>query len=1546
MPATTPDPVVQGEPEAGARLHRPRLVGIGASAGGLEALKTLLPGLPVDADLTYVVLQHLAPTHRSLLAEILASHTTMPVHEVHDGDRPTGGVVLVTPPNAHIEFDGERLRLTEPDPQSLPRPSINLFFASLADRVGPHAVGVILSGTGSDGAMGLRQIHAAGGRTLVQQPATARYTGMPEAAIRAVGHDRVLPPEAIGPAIERRLLDCPDDGLMDESADTLAPGFIPDQFGELLGLVRRRCGIDFAEYKEATLLRRIARRMQARDTPELGDYLRLCQREPGELDLLARDTLISVTRFWRDPAAFQVLSEAIGALVRRQPPSEPLRVWVAGCATGEEAYSVAMAFGEALGDHLAERVLQIFATDLDLEALALARRGLYPPSALSDVPEALVKRYFTPYGAQVEFSRQLRERVVFSRHDLTRDPPFPRMDLICCRNVLIYLKQEAQSRVMRTFHYALQPRGLLFLGRSESVLHHEDQFVAIDKEQRLYERTGRRAALPERPLEPAGPPAAALRQRRGPMPETEAQLLRQAASAYLPPCVLLDERLCVLQVHGEVGPFLALRPGSQSLDVLSLARPSIESELRLMCALLDDSRQPRHADVVLTEGRRRDPWRMVLHPYVGPAGQRRALLAFERRPRPRRRAEGPVSGPDGLASQADTQADLATARERMKSLVEQLEASNEEMQALNEEAQATNEELQASNEELQSANEEMQATNQELATVNAELNHQWRRYQQLSDELQSIHNSIDLPLLVIDASLAIRRYNDAAARLFHLSAGCEGLQLGTMTRPAGMPDLSLPVMQALHSASPLVVHLPRTDDGSEFVLHLAHEVHGGERRGMVLTLVDNTQLARAERQTRSTEQRLLAVMSHGGALVAIKDASGRYEFANDRYCRFFELEPGTMAGRTDLQCLPAEVAGRLRDADIEVLREHEGIEREEFFDLDGRRRSWWVSRYAMRDEHGAVVAVCVQAVDLTRWHAADEELRIAARILDVTSEGVMITDPAHHILRVNKAFTTVTGYSAEEVRGKRPRLLSSGRHDDTFYDDMRQQLEREGAWRGEIWNKRKNGEVYPEWLSISAMHDPSGAVTHYVGVFSDISQLAASRERIERLATHDELTGLPNRSLLGDRLDHAIDAARRARHELALCFIDLDNFKTINDSLGHAAGDEMLRLAARRIVDHVRAADTVARIGGDEFVLLLEDTSRHECLQTVERLSRALAENVILRDSTVAAAASIGIAFFPSDGEDGATLMRNADAAMYRAKRAGRARYEFFSSEVGESARNRLQLESGLRTALQNGELMLVYQPQVQLADGHVTGFEALLRWRSGAGEWIAPSMFLPIAEETSLIDTIGDWVIDQACAQLAQWRQAGHASLTMSVNVSPRQLRDRHFADRVQNHLMHHRVPGHRLIIEVTESALLQPGEHLAPLLRRLQALEVQLSLDDFGTGYSSLAHLRQLPLHELKIDRSFIDGVADQRDDREIVTAILGLARALGLRVVAEGVETPAQRDALRAHAFATADANSPPLLTQGFLYAPGLMPDQVGPWLLRAARPAARRSGETPA
>ncbi|MFM2342460.1 MAG: hypothetical protein RLZZ592_2113 [Pseudomonadota bacterium] len=1539
------------DPRADQQVPPAGLVGVGASAGGLESLRLLLAQLPTDAGLCFVLLQHMAPAHRSVLAEILRPHSRMVVREAADGDLPQADTVLVTPNNAHIRFDGQILRLSEPDPHSLPRPSINLFFESLALHMGPRAAGIILSGTGSDGAHGLQRIRDAGGLVMVESADSARYSGMPEAAERNVGPHRRMSFAAMGralslwaaapPGVPLSMADilAASDRVDDELLLTALPIDVGTDLSELFQVVRRHCGINLADYKEPTLRRRLARRMQAVGVDALPAYLARLSADSAEIDALARETLISVTSFWRNPLAFEHLVEQVGRVLARKSTGEPVRVWVAGCATGEEAYSVSMVWRDVLGERLADHPLQIFATDLDLEAMQLARRGVYEAEAMGALPDRLRALHFHPLGPHVEIDKVLRESIVFSRHDLTRDPPFPRLDMISCRNVLIYLKPEAQARVMRMFHFALRPGGLLMLGQNESVLNHEDLFRSLDSEVRLYERRAGRA-MPSRLAmidpEAAMAPPASSPARAVPVPaggrtsaaaiDIELALLRQGARLYLPPCVLLDERLRVLQVHGDVSPFLQLRAGGQTFDVLSLARPEVETELRLLCALLGDGSQDTHqSELVLLQQRRRQRWQMILHAFsfsgreAGGASTRLVLLAFVPvRARGARRITPAESG----AAEA---AELADARARMKSLIEQLESFNEEMQALNEEAQATNEELQASNEELESANEELQATNQELATVNAELNHQWRRHQQLAEELQSIQNSITMPMLVIDEKFLINRYNLAAERLFRLSPGATGLPLSTMYRPSGIPDLVATVAQAQASASPLSLDLPPGEDGREYVLHLSHNLLGGERRGVVLTVVDNTDLARAERQTRQIEQRLLSVLSHGRALMAIKDTSGRYQFANSQYAEFFALDANALIGRTDAQVLPAEVATVLRQADLGLLRDGLSTELEQSFVVAGQRRWWWSTRFGLYDATGTLEAIGMQAVDLTLARQADESLRIADKVFEDSSEGLMILDAAGRIERVNAALCQLCGRSEAELLGRPADFLDGGRNAEHFLRNLLDQVHQQGRWQGEVWGGRADGSMSTCWMSASPLADETGQISHVVVALTDISDLTRTREAMRHQATHDALTALPNRSLLMDRVGHAIDNARRQRTEAALCFIDLDHFKTVNDSLGHDAGDEVLKLAAQRIGDCIRSCDTLARLGGDEFVLLLENTTRHECLVTVERIQLVLAEPMPFRGALLSTGASVGVALFPGDASDAATLLSHADAAMYRAKNAGRGRYEFYASEVGSSARQRLHIESGLRQALGRNELVLHYQPQVDLRTGIVHGVEALLRW-SPAGVLIAPTVFLPIAEESSLIDRIGDWVIDQACRQLAEWRSQGHVELCMSVNLAARQMRDTGLPDRLQQLLIAHGVPGERLVLEITESALLRRDEALDRVLRRIEVLGVQLSLDDFGTGYSSLALLRHLPIRELKIDRSFVQGMADQRDDREIVDAVIGLGRALGLRLVAEGVETEVLQACLRER--------GPNLLVQGFLHGRPMPADECGRWLASAA------------
>jgi two-component system CheB/CheR fusion protein len=1480
----------------------PRVIGIGSSAGGLEALRAIVPHLPDRADVEFVLLQHTSPSHRSLLVEILQPLSPLPVEEVVDGDRPRGRRLLVTPANAHLRFDGRCYRLDPTDAHPLPRPNISLFLGSLAEHLGPRAGGVVLTGTGSDGADGLRRIQAAGGLVLCQSVGSARYTGMPEASLALIGAANEVDLDALTArlAAELEAQDHPaqpddtDPGADDASGEDPDPPPSAERT-RLFELLRARQGIELDHYKPGTVQRRLIKRMHQAGAGDVAAYVAHCEAHPEELDALALDLLIGVTSFWRDPKAYAALLHELQAW----PAGEnPLRAWVAGCSTGEEAYSIAIALTEALEQAPRPRSVQVFATDLSETALARARRGVYPAQALHRLGEDRIARHFIPTKGGMEVRAALRERVVFSRHDLIKDAPFPRMDLVTCRNVLIYLQPPAQERALSLFAYALRPGGLLLLGRSETVLSATSYFDVIDKSQRLFRRNViARPSVAPSPLSRSE--VRAVKDAQGQFPvrarpatrdpaDTAERLLKQYVEQEIHGAMLLDTQGRLLHVQGEVGPLFGLNPGQQRLDLPALVRPEFASQLRDLTTpdLLPGER--RHAVIQKTAGRRKLRWVLSLGRAVDDATQ---LLVI----RPQDRSAGiraadwrPATGTEPLSEEA---------KGRLRELVEQLESSNEEMQALNEEAQATNEELQSANEELEASNEELQATNQELVTVNAELGHQWQAYRQLSEELVSVLQSIDMPVIVLGEDLCLQRFNPAAQALFQLDPGSVGRHVDTMKRPAGMPDLRPRLAAFSASASPVYEMLPVLTDGRQYSLHLSHRIQDRRRDGMVLTFADHTKAAAAERAVTNLERRVLGLLEHGRGLISIKDTQGRYQYANERYASFLGLTRDALIGRTDRQALPEAVALPLRDRDLEALQSPSGTEHEELLRVGEVQRVWWANRFVLQDADGSPAAVCIQAIDTTLAHEEDEHRRISSRVLDVTSEGVVITNEAGEILRVNRAFTKITGYAEHEVLGRLPSMLKSNRHDKDFFDRMWAAIRRDGGWSGEIWNCRKDGTEFPELLSISALCDDAGRVTHYVGVFADISQLVDSREHLMRMATQDVLTGLPNRRKLSERLEIALARAARQDTEVALCFLDVDNFKTVNDSLGHEAGDDLLKEIARHLTDSLRLSDTVARLGGDEFVVMLEPTTRHETLLTVERLNAALSGTLRVRGQDMPCGVSIGIAMYPEDGADGATLMQHADAAMYRAKQAGKGRYEFFSLEAANEARHRLRLEVGLREALTHDQFRLHYQPQFALDSGRLVGVEALLRWQMDDGRLLSPASFLRVTEESNLIEGIGRWALNEALRQLSAWRDQGAPEITMSVNVSARQLRHRGFVDEVQQALYAHSIPGRQLVLELTETSLLATGADIDMLMSRLKALDVQISLDDFGTGYSSLAMLRRLEIQELKIDREFVAGLADDRSDREIVGAIVGMARGLGLRVVAEGLETLAQRDQLRS-------------------------------------------------
>ncbi|AOT72151.1 EAL and GGDEF domain-containing protein [Geosporobacter ferrireducens] len=544
-------------------------------------------------------------------------------------------------------------------------------------------------------------------------------------------------------------------------------------------------------------------------------------------------------------------------------------------------------------------------------------------------------------------------------------------------------------------------------------------------------------------------------------------------------------------------------------------------------------------------------------------------------------------------------------------------------------------------------------------------------------------------------------------------------------------------------------------------------------------------------------------------------------------------------------------------------------------------------------------AVIGTLIDITESKRNDEQLRMAAKVFENTIEGVVVTDIEGTIQWVNPAFSKITGYSESEAIGKNPRILKSQRHDDKFYREMWKDLKRKGQWQGEIWNRRKNGETYPEWLTISAIKDESGKTIQYVSVFNDITERIKREEHIKYQAYHDALTGLPNRSLLYDRLSIAIAHAHRSGKMIAVMMLDLDRFKRINDTLGHPVGDILLQEVGRRLVNCLREGDTVSRLGGDEFAVILEDIhSVESVIKVAQKILRKMDKPVRIKAHDLHISTSIGISLYPADGQDVDTLLKHADTAMFQAKQGGRNQHRLYTPKMNDKALQRLAMENELRKALEREEFLIYYQPKLDLSSGRVVGAEALVRWKHPQLGFLSPVEFIPLAEETGLIKPLGDFVLRTACLQNKRWQDSGVKKICISVNLSAVQFQQKNLLHKVTNCLSEVGLDPCYLELEITESSAIQNPQLTIKVLKEFKRLGIQLSIDDFGTGYSSLGLLNQLPLDKLKIDKSFIKDITSDKDNQAIVSAIIAMSRNLGIKVVAEGVETIDQMLYLKNH------------------------------------------------
>ena len=548
--------------------------------------------------------------------------------------------------------------------------------------------------------------------------------------------------------------------------------------------------------------------------------------------------------------------------------------------------------------------------------------------------------------------------------------------------------------------------------------------------------------------------------------------------------------------------------------------------------------------------------------------------------------------------------------------------------------------------------------------------------------------------------------------------------------------------------------------------------------------------------------------------------------------------------------------------------------------------------------------------EIRQRRKTEHRLRQAAAVFENTTEGVVITDADANILAVNRAFCAISGFTEEEAIGQNPRLWKSNRHDRAFYQTMWSSLLKTGQWQGEIWNRRHNGDIHPVWMNISSIRDDQDKPINYISVFSDITSLKQSQEHIQYLAHHDPLTDLPNRLLLNDRLQHALLHAHRTENKLAVIFVDLDNFKQINDSLGHPVGDKVLQEVSKRLRNQIRETDTVARVAGDEFIIILEDMPHSQTTAHIaEKILASFETPFFFGGQQLHITISMGISIYPDDGEDVTTLVKNADAAMFRTKESGKNNYSFYTAELTEAALERLKLENELRVALSKQQLQVYYQPQYSLDTGELTGAEALMRWVHPELGLISPVKFIPIAESTGMIVDIGAWILQEACAQAKAWQDAGYDFPRIGVNIAGQQIQRDDLVEKVVIALEQSGLSAQSLELEVTETFIMQRAQKAINTLGNLKQLGVKLAIDDFGTGYSSLSYLKILPIDKLKIDRSFIRDIPRDSNDEAIARAVIALAKSMQLHVIAEGVETEEQQDFLSAEGCEE---------VQGFLYS----------------------------
>lgn len=1221
------------------------VVGIGFSAGGLTALQELVAALSSDNQAAFVIAQHLSPDRVSSMVELLQSHSTLPVSAAIEGQSLVGGTITVAPPNSEVTVDGNYLRVEHTSVGPGPSPSIDLLFQSIADSWGNRGVGVILSGTGSDGANGMRVLKAAESMTLAQSPASAKFDAMPKAAILTGGVDLVLTAHEIGVRLSQLAV---DGGWLVESVPAAEPG----QLASAIAQLRRWIGIDFSGYKSSTLRRQIQRRMVLRRIDSLDDYLAVLSAEKDEAVSLQQNLLVTVTSFFRDNDSFDVLATQINKYVSKRKSLEPLRVWVPGCATGEEVYSIAMLIGAALEFPAdLKNHLRIFGTDLDEGSLSVARRALYPTAVLAAIPAELRVHYVTETPNGLEVTRSLRDCVVFARNNCITDPPFTRLDLISCRNTLIYFNSPLQDHILGTFRHSLVQRGLLFLGKSENLGHVTAGFEVTDFASRIFTRTGEpmpisRPDLPTTAWQAARPATDVDRSDVKPVARI-ASAQELLLGALLPPSLVLDENHNLIEVIGDVSEFCRLPAGSPPMSASQYLLPEFWSEVRALLLIARADNKAIKGSIIALAGQDTSV-QIEVRPLLS-NGSLLAIVSFLRADKDQSATLTPLT--------LDPAVDSALER-----LERQLNASQDfhrhseqELESANEELHASSEELQASYEELETTNEELRAINDQLDGSNEELNESSQQLGKVNHELEVILASLDGGIILVDSDFLVTRFSTLAIRLFALVFTDIGHSLLTIPTTMPVPGLAEALTAAVRGEESLPWEV--SGDSGAFMIHvLPHQGDTNRAPGAIVRFNDVSGLV----QARQFQENVFnsAVEPH----VLLTPIYGREgEIVDFRFEAVNEVAAKVMQGTRD-EIVGTKISDRYSQAAATVAitlfaeimtaehpvsidnwpyrRKNLGIEN--FYDFSGFRTGNSLS-FTWRDvteKHNLALKLASSERDF--------------RLLAENATDVVVVVQNNVVTWMSPSFLNGHAGTQEAWIGTRPQDAIHPEDLTRFIDDVASLNPTDVlVARYQMFSPSTQRYHWIEAHSRSYIND-EGVVDGYTASLHNVDDDVHKEAELMRRASTDQLTGTLNRGALFERLEAARGQIHRTGKRNAALFCDIDRLKDINDNYGHAVGDSVLQFVAQTIEKCVRKDDPVARFGGDEFLVFLVGVHDINDAATIaENIRKTVESSNSSSEHEIPVSISIGVILVETDELTDAFIKR-ADRAMYKAKQSGR----------------------------------------------------------------------------------------------------------------------------------------------------------------------------------------------------------------------------------------------------------------------------------------------------